>query len=93
MFGQDFSVTAASVIGATHTPVSRPQPQQRVVEGTAKPQLPQPDIGSMYAKPPSALERLSSAARQFADVLDTTGSVQVASSVSGFPVNHVDLYA
>lgn len=93
MLGPDSSVGAAAAIGATQTPISRPQPQQRVVEGSAKPRLPQHDVGSMYAKPPSTLARLSSAARQFADVLDTTGSVQVASTVSRFPVGHLDVYA
>ena len=92
MFGQDFSVGAAAAAGAALTPVSRPQPEQRVVESTAHAQLRQRDAGSNFARAPSALEQLSSSARQFADVLDATGSVQVASSVSGFQAGHLDMY-
>jgi hypothetical protein len=47
----------------------------------------------MIADPPSSIEQLSSSARQFADVLESTGSVVVASSISGFRMGHLDVYA
>jgi hypothetical protein len=93
MLGQDFTTSALPPAGLAHVQPVRPQPVQRTVESVAKSHVRRFDTPSMYAAPPSAIEQLSSSARQFADVLDTTGNVQVASSVSGFVVGHVDLYA
>ena len=91
MFGQTNSIGAAVAAGTTQVPVSRPPPVQRVVEGTEQARLQQQQTRATLAKP-SPLKQLSDSARQFADVLDTTGSVQVAMSISGFRAGHLDVY-
>jgi hypothetical protein len=93
MLGQDLSVAAAAAAGATQIQPARPQPEQRVVEGTGKSRLPDQETASMLAQPPSALQQLSSSARQFADILDSTGNVQLAASISGFRGGYLDVYA
>lgn len=93
MFGQDYSLGAPSAAGAVAVQVSRPQPAPRVVEGSSKARLQQHETPSMYVKPPSSLQQLSSSAREFADVLDRTGNVDVAVSISGFRSARLDVYA
>jgi hypothetical protein len=93
MFGPDISTGAAAVAGIVPMPIHRPQPERRTVESTAHAKLEQQTTGSMLAQPPSALQQLSASARQFADLLDTIGSVQVASAISGFRAGHIDVYA
>ncbi len=93
MLGQDSTTAAVAAAGAPQVPLNRPRPEQRVVEGTAKSTLQQFQTGPMFARMPTAIEQLSRSARQFARVLESTGSVQVASGVSGFVVGYVDTYA
>ncbi len=93
MLGTDISVQAVPVAAATAAlKPSQPQPETRVVERSTRSTL-QQQSGSSYTPTGSSLERLAASARQFAEVLDTTGSVQVASSVSGFRVGFLDTYA
>jgi len=47
----------------------------------------------MSASQPNVVEQLVTSARQFADILDTTGNVQVAAWISGFRVGFLDIYA
>jgi hypothetical protein len=68
---------------------SRPEPEQRVVEGSAETTLGHNRTDS----PGQAAARLSASARAFAAIVETTGDVQVASNITGFPIRHVDLYA
>jgi hypothetical protein len=93
MLGQDGSAGAIGAVAAPHLPQGQPRDVVRVVESSAKATLQRQQTRSATAPAPNAAQRLSSSARQFADVLDTTGSVQVASSVSGFRIGALDLYA
>ncbi len=92
MFGPDFSTGVAAVAGMVPVPVSRPQAEQRVVEDTARAELRHQHTGSALGQMPADLQRLSESARQFADLLDTTGNLQVASAISGFRAGHLDMY-
>jgi hypothetical protein len=92
MFGPDFSSGAAAVAGVVPVPASGPQPEQRVVENTGRSQLARQETGALYSRRPPDLQQLSASARQFADLLDTTGNVQIASAISGFRAGHVDMY-
>ena len=92
MFGQDLTVSAVATAGAAQTPVTRPPPEPRVVEKAAGGNLRRQETGVLDARAPTPLRELSKSARQFADLLDTTGSVQVASSISGFRAGHLDMY-
>lgn len=93
MVSADTSVHAVAYAGAAAQRPIEPPPQQRVVESTAQATLQQQQTASMYARMPSPVQDLVASARQFADILDRTGNVQVASSVSGFRVGFVDTYA
>lgn len=93
MFGPDSSVQAVPYTGPPTTPPGQPPSEQRVVESTAKATLQQHQTGSMSAQPPSALKDLANSARRFAEILDSTGSIVLASVASGFRVGHVDVYA
>jgi hypothetical protein len=93
MLGADASIQAVPLAGAAAVRPSQPQPETRVVESTSRASLQQQHARSTLARLPSALEELAASARQFAEVLDSTGNVQVASSVSGFRVGHLDTYA
>ena len=92
MLGPDLTVGAVAAAGAAQTPVTRPPPEQRVVEEAAGSNLQRQETGTVSARASSSLQELSKSARQFADVLDTTGSVQVATSISGFQAGHLDMY-
>jgi len=81
MFGPDFSTGAAAITGIVPVLARGPQPAQRVVESTARSALEHSD-----------LQQLSKSAREFADLLDTTGDVQVALAISGFRAGHLDMY-
>ncbi len=91
MFGPDFSTAAPAVTAVAPVP-ARPQPEQRVVEDTARPQLARQETGTLFSPPAPDLQQLSASARQFADLLDTTGNVQIASAISGFRAGHLDMY-
>jgi hypothetical protein len=93
MFGPDYSAGTAAAAGMVPVLLSRPQPQQRTVEDTARATLQHQESGSTLAQAPSELQQLSQSARDFADLLDTTGNVQVASALSGFRARHLDMYA
>jgi hypothetical protein len=92
MFGPDFSTGVAAAAGMVPVPVSRPPPEQRVVEDTARAELRHQHTRSALGQGPSELQQLSESARQFADLLDTTGNLQVASAISGFRAGHLDMY-
>jgi hypothetical protein len=92
MLGQDLTVSAVAAAGAAQTPVTRPPPEHRVVEKAAGSNLRRQETGVLAPRTPSPLRELSDSARQFADLLDTTGSVQVAASISGFQAGHLDMY-
>jgi len=79
--------------GPLEVALSRPPPQPRVVENVAHATLRQYESSPAYGRLPSALEELAYSARQFAELLDSTGSVAVASSISGLPVGGLDVYA
>ena len=91
MFGPDISA-AAPAIGALAAVPVRPQPQPRVVEETDRPQLGHQETGTLASPPAPDLRQLSASARQFADLLDTTGNVQIASAISGFRAHGLDVY-
>jgi hypothetical protein len=93
MLGADSSIQAVPNIAAAAVRPAQPRPEQRVVESAQRSTLHQQYSGSVSAGPPSAVEQLVESARQFADVLDSTGNVQVASTVSGFRVGFLDTYA
>jgi hypothetical protein len=93
MFGQDYSVQAVATAGAPLVQSSRPPPEPRAVENVAKARVRQQSTGTTLAPPPTPAQRLSASARQFADVLDATGSLYMAASVSGFRAGQLDLYA
>jgi hypothetical protein len=93
MFGQDYSVQAVVTAGAPLVQSSRPPPEPRAVEGLAKARLRQQSANTTLAPSPTAVERLSASARQFADVLDATGSLSMAASISGFRAGQLDVYA
>lgn len=94
MFGAEFSGQSVPFAPVPlQQRVVQPPPPQRVVEGAHRATLQSQDFGTMYARMPSPLQQLSESARQFADILESTGNVMVASSVSGFRVGHVDVYA
>ncbi len=93
MLGPDPTIEAAPAVAATHAPLTRSPPEPRVVENTARSELPRHETPTMFAEPPSSIEQLVSSARQFADILDTTRNVQVAAWISGFRVGVLDLYA
>ncbi len=93
MLGTSIPMQAVPYTGAVVARPSQPVPAQRVVESTAEVTLQRHSTASMYAAPPSSAQQLASSARQFADVLDTTGNVQIASSVSGLRIGFLDTYA
>ena len=93
MLAQDVTTSAAAVAGVPPGYYSRPPSQPRVVESAGNASLRQQQTASMLAEPPSAVQRLADSARQFAEILETTGNVFVASSVSGFRSARVDVYA
>ncbi len=92
MLGQ-LNTTAVSVGAVTAPPAARPPPVHRVVESAPRARQQPLETGSTYAQPPTALEELTASVRQFADVLEITGNVHIASSVSGFRAMFLDLYA
>ncbi len=73
--------------------LSRPPPQPRVVEDSARATLSEYKTSLRFSRPSSALEDLASSARQFAQVLDSTGSVAVAAAISGLSIGQLDVYA
>jgi|GEM_PF-2370248 len=93
MLGPDPTIGAAPAVAATHAPLTRSPPEPRVVESTAGSQLPRHETATMSASQPNVVEQLVTSARQFADILDTTGNVQVAAWISGFRVGFLDIYA
>lgn len=93
MLGADTSIPAAPVAAAAAVRPIQPQPEQRVVESSARATLQEQFTGSVMSQGPSAIDQLAESARQFAEILDRTGNVQVASSVSGFRVGQIDTYA
>ncbi len=93
MFSTNLSTTGVPYGGPLQVALSRPPPQPRVVENVSHTTLRQYESGPANPRLPSALEELAYSARQFAELLDTTGSVAVASSISGLPVGGLDMYA
>lgn len=98
MLGPDISAQAVSHVGPVPAPVRPVEPEQRVVEDTAQTNTGQQEPGSELAQSPQtsaamAIQRLSTAARIFASILDSTGDVEVASTVSGFRTPRLDTYA
>lgn len=92
MFGTDLSVQAVPYTGPPPPRPSQPEPQQRVVEGSGEADL-RPRGGALQAPAPSRVEQLKHSARQFVQLLESTGSVVVASSISGLRVGQLDTYA
>lgn len=93
MFSQDFSTQAVSAAAAPSVQLTRPPPEPRAVESLSKARVRQESGGTTLAPAPTALQQLSASARQFADVLDATGSLNVATIVSGFHAGQLDVYA
>lgn len=93
MFGQATSVPVPPAAGLTTGPVRQPERvEPRAVESTDS-SRPRSHASATDAPPMQSVKRLSESARLFAEVLETTGSVQVAASVSGFIIGQLDLYA
>jgi hypothetical protein len=69
-----------------------PPPEQRVVEQVEKPTL-QSKAAVGQDTDSAELRDLVQSAQKFAQVLATTGDVQIASIASGFPLGRLDTYA
>jgi hypothetical protein len=97
MLGPDLTVSAVAVAGVNQVPVTRPPPTPRPVESTAGPRLdPQQTSQQGAEQAPQvdeSLRNLVRAARIFANLLDATGDVRVAQSLSGFRAGQFDVYA
>lgn len=93
MLGAESSMSAVPFAATAALRPVQPPPEVRVVENTARASLRQQHTGTHISRPPSAVDDLIQSARQFADILDRTGNLQVASSVSGFMVGGLDTYA
>jgi hypothetical protein len=97
MLGPDLTVSAVAVAGASQVPVTRPPPTPRPVERTAESRLDQQQTTDQPAEQLAAtdetVQRLISAARVFANLLDATGDVRVAESLSGFRGGQLNVYA
>lgn len=95
MYGQDVTVQPVSAVDVAQAPVTRPEPAQRVVERSAESGMDAftPSYSTFKPSAPSEIERLAQSAREFAELLDLTGNVAVASSASGFRAGTLDLYA
>lgn len=93
MLGVESTAHTMPYTGPPQLAQSRPQPEQRVVEGSEQTTSSRTRTGSTGEWTQSTVARLVASARQFAAILDTTGDVRAASSVTGFPVRYVDLYA
>jgi hypothetical protein len=80
----------APVIAPQHAPTSRPPPSERVIEHS--------DAASnaRVATDPSddaKSSELTASARRFAAIMQVTGDVRLAASLSGLPVGSIDTYA
>lgn len=93
MLGGEASSYAVPVTGPPQMNLSQPKPEQRVVETSDKATSRDVDSQSPNLSPPLKPAQLSNTARQFAAILDTTGSVRTAAMATGFRLTHVDLYA
>jgi hypothetical protein len=88
---------SSSLVPAAPVPTHAVQPPAsattpRIVESTAQSTLHQQG-GVTVAPQLNPLQELARSARQFAEILDATGNVQVASVISGFRLGHLDTYA
>ncbi len=91
MLGLEVTTPAVPAAGALHAPASRPPPETRTVEPTTE--APRRQAATpRTAQPSPALDDLIASARAFANLLDATGSVQLASTLSGFQPGGLDLY-
>ena len=93
MFGLDLTAPGVPVAGTPPVQPNRPPPEQRVVEGTEQSRLQQQDTATLTAESQNALGDFADSVRQFVQILDATGNVSVASSVSGFLTGRIDIYA
>ncbi len=97
MLGPDLTVSAAAVAGVSQVPVTRSPPTPRPVENTAGSRLDQQQTSQQSAAQApqidESLQNLSRAALTFANLLDATGDVRVAASLSGFRTGQFDTYA
>jgi len=93
MFSTNLSTRGVPYGGPLQVALSRPPPEPRVVENVAHATLRQYESSPANRRLPSALDDLAQSARQFAELLDSTGSVAVASSISGLAIGALDVYA
>ena len=93
MLGPDLTVSAVPVAGAAAAPAPRPPPEPRTVESSAEAQLDGQQSAAQPDLTPDSLKRLISSARTFAALLDATGDVRMAASLSGFRAGQLDIYA
>ncbi len=94
-------MTAASTTPVGLTPAIGPPPprsgqtpaERRVVESTDQARLHEQGSATTPRGGAGKLAELSHAARRFAEVLETTGSVALAASISGFSPGGLDTFA
>jgi len=85
------SLVPAAPVPTHAVPPPAPATTPRAVESTAQSTLQQQ--GSVTVAPhASPIQELARSARQFAEILDATGNVQIASVISGFRLGHLDTY-
>jgi hypothetical protein len=90
MLASNSSLPAAPLV-APATVRAAPAPAPRVVESTTG-GTSHETPGSTLAPPGTPIDELAASARQFAEILDSTGNLEIASSVSGFRIGHLDTY-
>lgn len=88
----EFNTTAVAGAAAAPPVTARPPPAPRVVESAPRVRQSTLEFRPAHGRPTS-LDELAASVRQFAEVLEATGSVPLASSVSGFRSMYLDLYA
>lgn len=94
MLGHDSTLQPVVGVGGPQAALpSRPQPEVRVVETAAKSDLQKQQTRSTSTNGQTGKDQFVKSVRRFADVLDSTGNVWVASSVSGFRTSGLDIYA
>jgi hypothetical protein len=90
MVGVDSTSPAVPNFGPVQVRANAPPPEQRVVEAVAHATL--AARHAVSSPVPDSLDAFVSSVRKFAQVLDSTGNVQMAASVSGFNVGVQDVY-
>ena len=91
MLGVDSTSPVVPYSGPVQVRANSPPPELRVVEDVARTTLAARHAISPAI--PNALDEFVASVRQFAEILDTTRNVAMASSVSGFHVGVLDVYA